>query len=87
MEGFQCSQGPFLMLSELPLRLTYATSSQQPQAITPAGSPIKGMLSLQRNNCQSKANLWPTFAMPTARSLLSKLEEDVRFLLGTRPLT
>ncbi len=60
--GAECSAGPFLMLSGLPLGLTYASSSQHPEAITPAGGPIKPMLSLQWNNlnCHSHAGIFPT---------------------------
>ncbi len=59
--GAECSEGPFLMLSELPLGLTYASGSQHPEAITSAGGPIKPMLSLQWNNlnCHSHAGITP----------------------------
>lgn len=68
--GAESSVGTFLMLSELPLGLTYAYSSQHPEAITPAGGPIKPMLSLQWNdlNWHSHTGNFPTGSTGTRRS-------------------
>lgn len=60
--GAECSVGLFHMLSELLLGLTYAYSSQHPDAVTSAGGPIKLTLPLQWNdlNCHSHAGIFPT---------------------------